>query len=241
LALTLHVALVVFARRFGGETSGEHRPRWQAANTFDIQLEAFAGPSKARPPLAVPPAASQSPVAASPAVAPLAVAMRAKPRPSTPRESGRGDEPSTLVARASSETQAVPRPESNASARRRLAEPRPEARRNASRSPLRASEGKAVGRDGARVEEPLIAVFQPRPEYPRRALLAGMEGTVTLEFTVTREGRVLDPQVVTAEPPDVFDAAAQRALLRWTFEPKRVNGTAVSRRARLDVNFKLDR
>jgi protein TonB len=56
---------------------------------------------------------------------------------------------------------------------------------------------------------------------------------------VTPEGTVRDPKVIRSEPPDVFDDAAREGVLRWKFKPKIVDGQAITRRARLDINFKL--
>lgn len=85
----------------------------------------------------------------------------------------------------------------------------------------------------------LVAISKPDPRYPPRALRAGIQGVVTIEFIVTPEGTVRDPKVIRAEPPGVFDDAAREGVLRWKFKPKVVDGRAITRRARLDINFKL--
>ena len=78
------------------------------------------------------------------------------------------------------------------------------------------------------------------PEYPRRALAAGIEGQVTLQFTVNADGRVENIRVLSAEPPGVFDRAARRAVSRWRFAPRRENGVAVSREVSKTMNFRLE-
>lgn len=78
------------------------------------------------------------------------------------------------------------------------------------------------------------------PEYPRRALAAGIEGQVTLQFTVNAEGRVENIRVLSAEPPGVFERAARRAVSRWRFAPRRENGVAVSREVSKTMNFRLE-
>lgn len=85
----------------------------------------------------------------------------------------------------------------------------------------------------------LVAISKPDPKYPPRALRAGIQGVVTIEFIVTPEGNVRDPRVVKADPPGVFDDAARDGVLRWKFKPKIVDGKPITRRARLDINFKL--
>lgn len=78
------------------------------------------------------------------------------------------------------------------------------------------------------------------PEYPRRALAAGIEGQVTLQFTVNAEGRVENIRILSAEPPGVFERAARRAASRWRFAPRRENGVAVSREVSKTMNFRLE-
>ena len=78
------------------------------------------------------------------------------------------------------------------------------------------------------------------PEYPRRAQAAGIEGQVTLQFTVNADGRVENIRVLSAEPPGVFDRAARRAVSRWRFAPRRENGVAVSREVSKTMNFRLE-
>ena len=78
------------------------------------------------------------------------------------------------------------------------------------------------------------------PQYPRRALSASIEGHVELEFTIDRDGSVIDVTVVEAEPPGVFDAEAVRALMRWRFRPHVVEGEPRQRRARQTIHFTLE-
>lgn len=78
------------------------------------------------------------------------------------------------------------------------------------------------------------------PNYPQRALAAGIEGEVTLAFTITADGRVDNLRVVHAEPPGVFDREARRAAMRWRFAPRREDGQAVAREATKTLYFRLD-
>ena len=62
--------------------------------------------------------------------------------------------------------------------------------------------------------EPLVA---PEPVYPRDAELNGIEGTVTVEFTVNPYGDTQDVRVVSSQPARVFDLAAVSAISRWRY------------------------
>ncbi len=87
----------------------------------------------------------------------------------------------------------------------------------------------------------LIALVKIAPRYPRRAALAGKEGWVKLEFTVTQTGTVKEVKVLEAHPRGYFERAAKRALLKWKFKPKVVNGKPVARRAVQVIEFKLEK
>jgi TonB family protein len=61
---------------------------------------------------------------------------------------------------------------------------------------------------------------QPAPEYPRPAIRAGQEGTVTVRMSVSEEGRVLAAEAVSPSPwPLLNDAALRAVRQRWRFRP----------------------
>ncbi len=63
------------------------------------------------------------------------------------------------------------------------------------------------------------AKHAPRPVYPGDAISEGIEGYVVVEYSVSRDGRVVRPTVVDGEPPGVFDEAALRAVARREYVP----------------------
>ena len=73
----------------------------------------------------------------------------------------------------------------------------------------------------------LARILAVAPEYPRRPLVQGVEGWVLLEFTVDEIGRVVMPRVVESTPEGVFNTAALRALKRYKYRPRIVNGSPV--------------
>jgi periplasmic protein TonB len=72
-----------------------------------------------------------------------------------------------------------------------------------------------------------LPIVKVAPVYPRRALSRGIEGYVIVEFTVTKQGTVRDPQVLKAEPESLFERAAMDAALKFKYKPRVVNGEAV--------------
>jgi len=71
---------------------------------------------------------------------------------------------------------------------------------------------------------PLVRIA---PEYPRRAAQLGLAGWVLLEFTVTTTGATQDVRVVDAEPERTFDRAAIKAVEKFKYRPKVVDGQPV--------------
>jgi TonB family protein len=63
-----------------------------------------------------------------------------------------------------------------------------------------------------------VPVVRIAPEYPPEALAAGLDGSVTLEFTITTDGRTADVVAVDSTSP-LFEQAAVDALRRWRYAP----------------------
>lgn len=109
--------------------------------------------------------------------------------------------------------------------------------------PLVGGEGMFIGnfqQVDRTAEGDIIPVVVIRPMYPREAAMSGTEGWVKVEFTITAAGTVKDPQVIDANPPRIFNREAIRAILKWKFKPRVVDGVAVERRATQVIDFTLD-
>ncbi len=87
----------------------------------------------------------------------------------------------------------------------------------------------------------LIPLVRIKPRYPMRALSRGIEGWVRVEFTITETGTVKNAKVVESQPDSVFDRAALKAVARYKFKPKIIDGKAVEHRAVLPIQFKLSK
>lgn len=101
--------------------------------------------------------------------------------------------------------------------------------------------GLAVGRGDAQLDGELMPLVRIAPQYPMRAAMDGIEGWVKLEFTITESGAVTDVKVLDAKPRRVFNREAIRAIRKWRFKPKMVDGKPVRRRAVQVIDFKLDK
>jgi protein TonB len=109
--------------------------------------------------------------------------------------------------------------------------------------PLVGGEGMFIGsfqQVDRTAEGDIIPVVVIRPMYPREAAISGTEGWVKVEFTITEAGTVKDPRVIEANPPRIFNREAIRAILKWKFKPRVIDGVAVERRATQVIDFTLD-
>ena len=89
-------------------------------------------------------------------------------------------------------------------------------------------------------EGDIVPLVRINPQYPRDAAMNQIEGYVTVEFTITETGSVTSPRVIESRPPRVFDREAMRAILRWKFKPRIIDGVAVSRTATQTLQFTLE-
>lgn len=89
-------------------------------------------------------------------------------------------------------------------------------------------------------EGDIIPLVRIQPIYPREAAIRRIEGWVQIEFTITPAGTVKDPKVIDSDPPRLFDREAIRAILKWKFKPRVIDGQAVERRATQTIDFKLE-
>ncbi len=78
------------------------------------------------------------------------------------------------------------------------------------------------------------------PQYPRRAAERGLEGYVDLRFSISITGAVLNPQV-TYSTSSIFNRSAIRAVEKWKYNPKIVDGQAVERHGvEVRITFELE-
>ncbi len=82
--------------------------------------------------------------------------------------------------------------------------------------------------------------FRVDPSYPAKASRDGIEGWVKLGFTVTASGAVTDISVIDANPSKVFNREARRALRKWKYKPRLIDGKPVEQPNMVVVlDFKL--
>ncbi|HUU04175.1 MAG TPA: TonB family protein [Myxococcota bacterium] len=86
-----------------------------------------------------------------------------------------------------------------------------------------------------------IPLVRIQPMYPRAAAQNRIEGWVWLQFNITITGAVEKARVIDSQPPKIFDSAALRAIRKWKYKPKIVDGAPVETRGvQVKLTFKLD-
>ncbi len=96
--------------------------------------------------------------------------------------------------------------------------------------------GAGFGRDGDAT--PIVRI---EPKYPIQAARDGKEGWVKLSFTINEIGGVIDVKVIEAQPKRIFDKEARRALRKWKYKPKVVDGKAIKQPGlTVQLDFKMN-
>jgi len=73
----------------------------------------------------------------------------------------------------------------------------------------------------------VLAIGFP-PKYPSNAITRGIEGYAVVGFSVTASGEVFDPFIIESEPKSVFNRSALKAISKFKYRPKTVDGKPIS-------------
>jgi protein TonB len=73
------------------------------------------------------------------------------------------------------------------------------------------------------------------PAYPKEARDQRIQGTVQLHIIVSKDGKVLQAEVISGHP--VFAQAALEAVRKWEYKPVLLNGEAVEVDTTVDIVF----
>ncbi|MDH7512337.1 MAG: TonB family protein [Clostridiales bacterium] len=89
------------------------------------------------------------------------------------------------------------------------------------------------------VESKPVATRRIQPKYPSEALRAGIEGKVLVNALISETGAVIKTEVIKGMKGALeLDAAAQRAVAQWKFEPATIKGIKVKVWLPVAVEFK---
>jgi periplasmic protein TonB len=82
------------------------------------------------------------------------------------------------------------------------------------------------------------AVSQVPPTYPAELRKAKIEGSVTLVFVLSEQGRVEDPRIETSSRAE-FEKPALEAIKKWRFRPGVKDGQPVRSYVRMPMKFRI--
>ncbi len=78
-------------------------------------------------------------------------------------------------------------------------------------------------------------IYHPKPDYPRDAQKAGIQGTVRLEVVIDRDGKVQNVKLLSG--PSALAPAAIKAVSKWRYKPSLLSGEPVEVITEVDVSF----
>jgi RNA polymerase sigma factor (sigma-70 family) len=81
---------------------------------------------------------------------------------------------------------------------------------------------------------------QARPEYPFEMKRAGIEGDVTVDFIIGKDGNVRNAYALKSSRPE-FEAEAVGAVSQWKFLPGRKGGQDVNTHMQVPIVFSLNK
>jgi TonB family protein len=88
-------------------------------------------------------------------------------------------------------------------------------------------------------DSPPVPIKKEAPAYPELARAAGAAGTVQVEVTVDKNGRVKDARVVASDTITSLEEAAKAAAMKWLFTPAKQRDVPVVARIVIPFEFKL--
>jgi protein TonB len=92
--------------------------------------------------------------------------------------------------------------------------------------------------DVSELEKRPEPISQVAPAYPAELRKAKVEGSVTLVFVLTEDGRVEEARVENSSRAE-FEKPALDAIRKWKFRPGTKNGQAVRTYLRMPMRFRI--
>jgi protein TonB len=87
-------------------------------------------------------------------------------------------------------------------------------------------------------DSPPTPIKTRAPDYPELARAAGAEGTVMVEVTIDKNGRVIEARVISSDTIKSLEEAAKKAAMDWLFNPAKQRDIPV--KARIVIPFEFD-
>jgi len=106
---------------------------------------------------------------------------------------------------------------------------------------LGADRGANLDLEGKKSPDQLpVLVNRKEPFYPLLARRRGWAGTVTLEVSLERDGRITEVDMVESSGYELLDKEAVKAISGWVYEPAYHQGIPIKYRLRVKITFDLE-
>jgi TonB family protein len=87
---------------------------------------------------------------------------------------------------------------------------------------------------------PARLISRSRVGYPSDASYSGLEGWMTVEFSIAPDGTARDYTVLSSNAPDIWRASIEEAMREWRWEPAMRAGVPVWSRSGIHFRFGID-
>lgn len=92
-----------------------------------------------------------------------------------------------------------------------------------------------VANKGSSLDTGARAINKSKPLYPPRARAMGIEGKIIVKYDIDADGRVVNIQIVSETPKNMFNSEVKRAMKRWRFETNKPTYNQ-----KVTISFKLN-
>lgn len=92
-----------------------------------------------------------------------------------------------------------------------------------------------VANKGVSLDTGAKAINKAKPLYPPRARAMGIEGKIIVKYDIDADGRVINIQIVSESPKNMFNSEVKRAMKRWRFEANKPTYNQ-----KVTISFKLN-
>ncbi|MDQ5769282.1 energy transducer TonB [Thiothrix subterranea] len=240
ISTAVHIGLALFLMPllFAAETKPEEPP------ILPVELSMFAPKAPEPAPEPVPQVAPKPPTLSPPPLPQSKPKPKEKPKPEKPKPEKKMEKPLPK-----------PKPEKDLRQEQEQRERREAERRErekqqqrevAERQARQRAQQETAARAAAQAQNAVPVITNPRyrrppspPDYPRRALESGTEGTVIVRANVNPSGSVIAARVQKSSGNASLDAAALKAVRGWAFVPATRSGQNIESIVQVPVNFRI--
>ncbi|UJS22649.1 energy transducer TonB [Thiothrix winogradskyi] len=239
ISTAVHIGLALFLMPllFAAETKPEEPP------ILPVELSMFEPQAPEPAPEPVPQVAPEPPPPPPPPPPQPKPKPKEKPKPEKPKPEKKVEKP---LPKPEKDLRQEQEQRERSEAERREREEQQQ-REVAERQARQRAQQETAARAAAQAQNAVPVITNPRyrrpprpPEYPRRALESGMEGTTIVRANVSPSGSVLAAKVQKSSGNASLDSAAVKAVRGWSFVPATRGGQNIESIVQVPVNFKIN-